>query len=129
MPQNVQGALQGTAAAFQDSLCNKHVLVLTAPVTVYLVLGVLYESYIHPTTILSTPPSAGVGVLLALYITGNDFSVIALIGIVLLSPASRYVKPSPFASPARKIEGERRRWFPVSAPRWQLPRRSIRQRR
>jgi len=84
MPLSVQGAFQGTAAAFENSLANEPVLILAALVTVYLVLGILYESYIHPITILSTLPSAGVGALLALYITGNDFSVIALIGIVLL---------------------------------------------
>ncbi len=84
MPISVQGAFQGTAAAFQNSLANEPVLILAALVTVYLVLGVLYESYIHPITILSTLPSAGVGALIALFITGNDFSVIALIGIVLL---------------------------------------------
>jgi multidrug efflux pump len=84
MPLSLQGAFQGTAAAFQNSLTNEPVLILAALVTVYLVLGVLYESYIHPITILSSLPSAGVGALLALYITGNDFSVIALIGIVLL---------------------------------------------
>jgi multidrug efflux pump len=84
MPPSIQGAFQGTAAAFENSLSNEPVLILAALVTVYLVLGVLYESYIHPITILSTLPSAGVGALLALYITGNDFSVIALIGIVLL---------------------------------------------
>ena len=84
MPISIQGAFQGTAAAFQNSLSNEPVLILAALVTVYLVLGVLYESYIHPITILSTLPSAGVGALLALDLTGNDFSVIALIGIVLL---------------------------------------------
>jgi len=84
MPVSIQGSFQGTAAAFTNSLTNEPVLILAALVTVYLVLGVLYESYIHPITILSSLPSAGVGALLALYITGNDFSVIALIGIVLL---------------------------------------------
>jgi multidrug efflux pump len=84
MPESIQAAFQGTAQAFQNSLANEPVLVLAALVTVYIVLGVLYESYIHPVTILSTLPSASVGALLALYITGNDFSVIALIGIVLL---------------------------------------------
>jgi multidrug efflux pump len=84
MPASIQGEFQGTAAAFVNSLSNEPMLILAALVTVYLVLGVLYESYIHPITILSTLPSAGVGALLALYITGNDFSVIALIGIVLL---------------------------------------------
>ena len=84
MPPSIQGAFQGTAAAFENSLTNEPMLILAALITVYLVLGVLYESYIHPITILSTLPSAGVGAVLALYITGNDFSVIALIGIVLL---------------------------------------------
>ncbi len=84
MPASIQGEFQGTAEAFQASLANEPVLILAALVTVYIVLGVLYESYIHPLTILSTLPSAGVGALLALYICGNDFSVIALIGIVLL---------------------------------------------
>ena len=84
MPQSIQGAFQGTAAAFVNSLAGEPVLILAAVVTVYIVLGVLYESYIHPITILSSLPSAGVGALLALILTGNDFSIIALIGIVLL---------------------------------------------
>jgi multidrug efflux pump len=84
MPVSVQASFQGTASAFENSLTNEPILILAALVTVYIVLGVLYESYIHPITILSSLPSAGVGALLALYITGNDFSVIALIGIVLL---------------------------------------------
>ena len=71
MPPSIQGAFQGTAAAFQNSLTNEPMLILAALITVYLVLGVLYESYIHPVTILSTLPSAGVGALLALYITGT----------------------------------------------------------
>jgi multidrug efflux pump len=84
MPASIQAAFQGTAASFQASLANEPVLILAALVTVYIVLGVLYESYIHPITILSTLPSAGVGAILALIICGNDFSIIALIGIVLL---------------------------------------------
>jgi multidrug efflux pump len=84
MPISIQTAFQGTAAAFINSLANEWVLILAALITVYIVLGVLYESYIHPITILSTLPSAGVGALLALYICGQDFSVIALIGIILL---------------------------------------------
>jgi multidrug efflux pump len=84
MPISIQTAFQGTAAAFINSLANEWVLILAALVTVYIVLGVLYESYIHPITILSTLPSAGVGALLALYICRQDFSVIALIGIILL---------------------------------------------
>ena len=84
MPSSVNTAFQGTAEAFQASLANEPLLILAALITVYIVLGVLYESYIHPITILSTLPSAGVGAFLALLICGNDFSVIALIGIVLL---------------------------------------------
>ncbi len=84
MPASVQAAYQGTAEAFQTSLANEPILILAALITVYLVLGVLYESYIHPITILSTLPSAGVGALLALIVFRNDFSVIALIGLVLL---------------------------------------------
>jgi len=84
MPASIQGAFQGTAASFQASLASEPLLILAALITVYIVLGVLYESYIHPLTILSTLPSAGVGALLALIICRNDFSVIALIGIVLL---------------------------------------------
>jgi multidrug efflux pump len=84
MPPSVQAAYQGTAQAFQTSLANEPVLITAALITVYLVLGILYESYIHPLTILSALPSAGVGALLALILFKNDFSVIALIGIVLL---------------------------------------------
>jgi multidrug efflux pump len=84
MPAGMQAAYQGTAEAFQASLANEWVLIAAALITVYLVLGVLYESYIHPITILSTLPSAGVGALVALIICGEEFSVIALIGIVLL---------------------------------------------
>ncbi len=84
LPASMQAAFQGTAASFQSSLANEPILILAAIITVYIVLGVLYESYIHPVTILSTLPSAGVGALLALIICKNDFSVIALIGIILL---------------------------------------------
>ena len=84
MPPSVQAAFQGTAEAFQASLANEPVLILAALVTVYIVLGVLYESYIHPITILSTLPSAGVGALLSLSLFHQDFSVISLIGIILL---------------------------------------------
>jgi multidrug efflux pump len=84
LPASIQAAFQGTAASFQASLANEPVLILAAIITVYIVLGVLYESYIHPITILSTLPSAGVGALLALLICRQDFSVIALIGMVLL---------------------------------------------
>ena len=84
MPQSVQATFQGTAAAFLRSLANEPLLILAALVTVYIVLGVLYESYIHPITILSTLPSAGVGAILALLLFHTDFSIIALIGIILL---------------------------------------------
>jgi len=84
MPDAINASFQGTAAAFQTSLANEPLLILAALVTVYIVLGVLYESYIHPITIISTLPSAGVGALLALLITHSEFSVIALIGIILL---------------------------------------------
>ena len=84
MPASIQSGFQGTAEVFQTSLANEPWLILAAVVTVYIVLGVLYESYIHPITILSTLPSAGVGALLALLICRIDFSVIALIGMVLL---------------------------------------------
>ncbi|MFZ0037358.1 MAG: efflux RND transporter permease subunit [Candidatus Acidiferrales bacterium] len=84
LPLSVQAAFQGTAASFQASLSNEPILILAALVTVYIVLGVLYESYIHPITILSTLPSAGVGAILALIICGQELSVVALIGIILL---------------------------------------------
>ena len=83
-PPTLQGAFQGTAAAFESSLSNEALLILGALVTVYIVLGVLYESFIHPITILSTLPSAGVGALLALILFGQSLSVVAIIGIILL---------------------------------------------
>ena len=84
LPASIHASFQGTAAAFQNSLASEPYLILAAVITVYIVLGVLYESYIHPITILSTLPSAGVGAILALMITGNDLTVVALIGIILL---------------------------------------------
>jgi multidrug efflux pump len=84
MPASIHPSFQGTAAAFQNSLASEPWLILAALVTVYIVLGVLYESYIHPLTILSTLPSAGVGAILAMIITRNDLTVVALIGIILL---------------------------------------------
>ena len=84
LPASIHASFQGTAAAFQNSLSSEPFLILAAVVTVYIVLGVLYESYIHPVTILSTLPSAGVGAILALMLTGNDLTVVALIGIILL---------------------------------------------
>ena len=83
-PATIQASFAGTAAAFKDSLSSQPVLILAALMTVYLVLGILYESYIHPITILSTLPSAGVGALLALLITHTELNIIALIGILLL---------------------------------------------
>src|SRR5204862_294720 len=83
-PASIQAEFQGTARAFQASLTNTPLLILAALVTVYILLGVLYESYIHPITILSTLPSAAVGALLSLILFRHDFSVIALIGIILL---------------------------------------------
>jgi len=84
LPATIRGSFQGTAQAFQASLANEPILIAAALLAVYIVLGVLYESVIHPVTILSTLPSAGVGALLALLLTHNDLSVIALIGIILL---------------------------------------------
>ena len=84
LPPSIRASFQGTAQAFQASLTNEPLLILAALVTVYIVLGVLYESYIHPLTILSTLPSAGVGAILALLLCRTDLNVIALIGIILL---------------------------------------------
>ena len=84
MPAEIDGSFQGTAQAFQDSLASEPALILAALLAVYIVLGILYESYVHPFTILSTLPSAGVGAVLFLLIFHTDLSVIALIGIILL---------------------------------------------
>jgi multidrug efflux pump len=84
LPSGVRGSFQGAAKAFQASLETQSILILTALLTVYIVLGILYESYIHPLTILSTLPSAGVGALLALLLFGAELSLIAMIGIILL---------------------------------------------
>ncbi len=84
MPASIDTAFQGAAAAFQDSLTNTVLLVLAAIATMYIVLGVLYESYVHPITILSTLPSAGVGALLALLLAGDDLGIVGIIGIILL---------------------------------------------
>ena len=80
----MHGSFQGSAKAFQESLSNQPWLILAALFTIYIVLGVLYESYVHPLTIISTLPSAGVGAILALMICKTDFSIIALIGVILL---------------------------------------------
>lgn len=84
LPGTIRGNFAGTAQAFQASLANEPFLILAALITVYIVLGILYESYIHPITILSTLPSAGVGAVLAMLISGTDLNIIALIGMVLL---------------------------------------------
>src|SRR5213075_642785 len=84
LPSSIRTSFQGAALAFQSSLDNTLLLILAAVVTMYIVLGVLYESYIHPLTILSTLPSAAVGALLALLLTGTDLGIIAVIGIILL---------------------------------------------
>ncbi|OLB27114.1 MAG: multidrug transporter subunit MdtC [Acidobacteria bacterium] len=84
VPNTVHATFQGTAQAFQDSLTNQKVLIITALAAVYIVLGILYESFIHPITILSTIPSAGIGALLAIQIIKSDLNIIALIGIILL---------------------------------------------
>src|SRR4029077_2291418 len=84
LPPTIDGAFQGTAQAFKASLSSTPLLIAAAILVVYIVLGVLYESYIHPITILSALPSAGVGALLALMLLHYDLSVIALIGVILL---------------------------------------------
>ena len=84
VPATIRGTFQGTAKVFQDSLNNQPFLILAALITIYIVLGVLYESYVHPLTILSTLPSAGVGALLALMAFNTEFSIMALIGVILL---------------------------------------------
>jgi multidrug efflux pump len=84
LPASIRGNFQGTAQAFKDSLTNEPLLILAALITVYIVLGVLYESFIHPVTILSTLPSAGAGAVFSLMVCGTELSVIAVIGIILL---------------------------------------------
>jgi multidrug efflux pump len=109
LPASIQARFQGTAQAFQDSLANESFLILAALVTVYIVLGVLYESYIHPITILSTLPSAGVGAILALLVCRTDLSVIALIGIILLIGIVKKnaIMMIDFALEAERKEGKR----------------------
>jgi multidrug efflux pump len=108
MPAAINASFQGTAAAFQTSLVNEPLLILAALITVYIVLGVLYESYIHPITIISSLPSAGVGALLALLITRTEFSVIALIGIILLIGIvqKNAIMMIDFALQAERMEGK-----------------------
>ena len=106
MPASVQYGFQGTAASFEGSLANEGLLIIAALVAVYIVLGVLYESFIHPITILSTLPSAGVGALLALSIFKQDLSVVAIIGIILLIGI---VKKNGIMMVDFALEGERER--------------------
>jgi multidrug efflux pump len=106
MPASVQVGFQGTAASFKNSLSNEPLLILAALVAVYIVLGVLYESFIHPITILSTLPSAGVGALLALILFHQDLSVVAIIGIILLVGI---VKKNGIMMVDFALEGERER--------------------
>jgi multidrug efflux pump len=108
MPASIQAGFQGTAAAFRASLINEPLLILAALITVYIVLGVLYESYIHPITILSTLPSAGVGAILALMICGSDLNVIALIGIILLIGIVKKnaIMMIDFALEAQRVDGK-----------------------
>jgi len=84
MPQAIRGSLQGTAREFEKSLASEELLIIAALIAVYLVLGILYESFIHPITILSTLPSAGIGAVLALFAFHIEFSIITLIGVILL---------------------------------------------
>jgi multidrug efflux pump len=84
MPPSIHGSFAGTARAFQQSLANEPILIAAALLTAYIVLGVLYESYVHPITVLSALPSAGIGAVLALIVTNTEFSVVAFIGVVLL---------------------------------------------
>ena len=108
IPASMQTSFQGTAAAFEASLANEPILILAAIVTVYIVLGVLYESYIHPITILSTLPSAGVGAILALMLFHQDLGVIALIGIILLIGIVKKnaIMMIDFALEAERVEGK-----------------------
>jgi multidrug efflux pump len=108
MPADVHGSFQGTAQAFQASLASQPLLILSALVVVYIVLGVLYESYIHPVTILSTLPSAGVGALLAILLFKTDLNVIALIGILLLIGIVKKnaILMIDFAIQAERLEGK-----------------------
>ena len=108
MPPSIQGKFQGTAAAFQNSLANEPILILAALATVYIVLGILYESFIHPITILSTLPSAGVGAILALLLCRSEFSIVALIGIILLIGIVKKnaIMMIDFALEAERIEGK-----------------------
>jgi len=108
MPSTIQGSYSGTLQAYQSSLASEPLLIVTALLAVYIVLGILYESYVHPITILSTLPSAGVGAVLALLIARMDLSVIALIGIILLIGIVKKnaIMMIDFALAAERVEGK-----------------------
>ena len=108
LPTTIHGSFQGTAQAFQSSLSNEGILILTALAAVYIVLGMLYESYIHPITILSTLPSAGVGALLALFMCQTELSIIAIIGVILLIGLVKKngIMMVDFALDAERLEGK-----------------------
>jgi multidrug efflux pump len=108
LPASIRGSFQGTAQAFQASLANEPLLIAAALAAVYVVLGILYESYVHPITILSTLPSAGVGALLALRLCGMELTIIALIGIVLLIGIVKEnaIMMIDFALEAERVEGK-----------------------
>ena len=111
LPPTIQTGFAGTAQAYQESLAGEPILIAAALMTVYIVLGVLYESYIHPITILTTLPSAGVGALLALLLTHTDLSIIAMIGIILLIGIVKKnaILMIDFAIAAERIEGKNSR--------------------
>jgi multidrug efflux pump len=111
LPRTIQTGFAGTAQAYQDSVRGEPVLIAAALAAVYIVLGVLYESYVHPITILSTLPSAGVGALLALMLTRTDLSVIAIIGIILLIGIVKKnaIMMIDFAVAAERLEGKNSR--------------------
>jgi len=111
LPRTIHTLFAGTAQAYQDSLGGEPVLIATALITVYLIRGILYESLIHPITILSTIPSAGVGALLALYVTHTDLTIIAIIGIILLIGIAKknVIMMIDFALAAEREEGKNSR--------------------
>ncbi len=94
VPTSVHGSFSGSAQAFQQSQSSQPILILAAIIAVYIVLGILYESYVHPITILSTLPSAGVGALLALMLFKTEFTIVALIGVLLLIGIVKKKTPS-----------------------------------
>ena len=118
MPATLTGTFQGTAQAFQSSLSSQPYLIAAALVTVYIILGILYESYILPLTILSTLPSAGVGALLMLLVVGYDLSVIALIGVILLIGIVKKngIMMVDFAITAERRDGETPHATPSARP-------------